>query len=148
MDESLKYDHLKSKVIIHDPAKMMSHIRETHGQAHLGRGKRGSETDGLTAHYSRFQQGKSENAANPRNSATIFPTLLIGQKACQLLIKYSFLSNIPPVVENTRRVNKASSTSRTLSPNSLFYHLMAPIYSRDTGVVVASYIEVKNPKAL
>ena len=56
---------------------------------------RGPEADGSTApytHNSGSQQGKGENTANPRNGGTICPTLLIGHKACQSLIKNTFLS--------------------------------------------------------
>ena len=73
----------------------MSHIRGTHGQAHLSRKRRGPETDRSTApyaHNSRPQQRKGEDAANPRHGGTISPTLLIRQKACQLLIEHIFLS--------------------------------------------------------
>ena len=60
------------------------------------------------------------HAANPRNSGAICPILLIGQKRgqkiCQPPINTVPSLPIPPVVENTRGVNEASSTSRTLSP--------------------------------
>ena len=71
-----------------------TYIRGIHDQVQLSRGKRGPKTDGSTipnTHDGRSQQGKGENAANPRNSGTIYPTLLIEQKACQSLMKYSSL---------------------------------------------------------
>ena len=71
-----------------------TYIRGIHDQVHLSRGKRGPKMDGSiipNTHDGKSQQGKGENAANPRNSGTIYPTLLIEQKACQLLIKYSSL---------------------------------------------------------
>ena len=73
----------------------MSHIRGTHGQAHLRRRRRGPETDRSTApyaHNSRSQQRKGEDAANPRHGGTISPTLLICQKASQSLVEHISLS--------------------------------------------------------
>ena len=81
----------------------------------------------MTADLSRE---KVRTQANPRNSGTICPTLLIGQKVCQSLIKYSFLSiPIPPEVENTRGINETSSTSQTLSPYSLFFIISWCLYT-------------------